>query len=58
MVLPSLIARTMVEKLSSETMRSDTSFVTSVPVMPIATPMFAVLMLGASLIPSPVIATI
>ncbi len=35
----------------------DASFETSVPVMPIATPMSARLSAGASLTPSPVIAT-
>ena len=57
-LLPSLTATIMVAKLSSVTIMSATSFVTSVPVIPIPTPISAVFKLGASLTPSPVIATI
>ena len=55
---PSRTAETMVEKLSSARIIFADSFVTSVPVMPIATPISADLTAGASLTPSPVIATI
>jgi len=48
----------MVEKLSSVRIITAASFVTSVPVIPIAIPMSAFLTAGASLTPSPVIATI
>ena len=48
----------MVAKLSSASTMSATFLVTSVPVMPIPTPMSARLMDGASLTPSPVMATI
>ena len=54
---PSSTARTMLAKLSSVSTMSAASFDTSVPVMPMATPMLAVLSAGASLMPSPVIAT-
>ena len=47
----------MVEKLSSARIIFALCLVTSVPVMPIATPMSAVFTAGASLTPSPVIAT-
>ena len=47
----------MVAKLSSVRIMSAASFVTSVPVIPIATPISARLSAGASLTPSPVIAT-
>ena len=47
----------MVAKLSSVRIISAASLVTSVPVMPIATPMSAGVSAGASLTPSPVIAT-
>ena len=53
---PSADAETMVAKLSSARIISATFLVTSVPVMPMPTPMSAFLMLGASLTPSPVIA--
>ena len=53
---PSRTAATMVEKLSSARIILADSFVTSVPVMPMATPMSAVLTAGASLTPSPVMA--
>ena len=47
----------MVEKLSSVRIITAASFDTSVPVMPIATPMSARFSAGASLTPSPVMAT-
>ena len=46
----------MVAKLSSARTISATFFVTSVPVIPIPTPISADLILGASFTPSPVIA--
>ena len=55
---PSSTAATIVAKLSSASTMSAASLETSVPVMPIATPMSAVFSAGASLTPSPVIATI
>ena len=55
--LPSSTALTIVAKLSSANTISATLFVTSVPVIPIPTPISAALILGASLTPSPVIAT-
>ena len=55
---PSRTAATIVAKLSSARTMSAASFVTSVPVMPIATPMSAAFSAGASFTPSPVIATI
>ena len=55
---PSRTAATIVAKLSSARIMSAASLVTSVPVMPIATPMSAALSAGASFTPSPVIATI
>ncbi len=54
---PSSIAATIVAKSSSARTMSDASFETSVPAMPIATPMSAVFSAGASFTPSPVIAT-
>ena len=54
---PPSTAATIVAKLSSVRIMSPASFVTSVPVIPIATPMSARLSAGASLTPSPVIAT-
>ena len=54
---PSRTADTMVAKLSSTRIMSDASLATSVPVIPIATPMSAALRAGASLTPSPVMAT-
>src|SRR5487761_1445668 len=54
---PSSTALTMVEKLSSVRIITAASLVTSVPV-PIAIPMSAFFTAGASLTPSPVIATI
>ena len=47
----------MVAKLSSISTMSDALFDTSVPEMPMATPMSAFLRAGASFTPSPVIAT-
>ena len=55
-LLPSSTAETMVAKLSSESTISATFLVTSVPVIPMPTPMSADLMLGASFTPSPVMA--
>ena len=54
---PSSTAATMEAKLSSASTMSAACFETSVPVIPIATPMSAILRAGASLTPSPVIAT-
>ena len=54
---PSSTAATIDAKLSSVSVISAASLVTSVPVMPIAMPMSAFLSAGASLTPSPVIAT-
>ena len=53
---PSSTAETIVAKLSSASIMSATFFVTSVPVMPMPTPMSADLIAGASLTPSPVMA--
>ena len=53
---PSPTAETMVAKLSSARIISATFLVTSVPVIPIPTPMSAFLIEGASLTPSPVMA--
>ena len=54
---PSSTAFTMVEKSSSVRIMFAASFETSVPVMPMATPMSAFLSAGASFTPSPVMAT-
>ena len=54
---PSRTASTMVAKLSSARIIFAASFVTSVPVIPIAMPISADLSAGASFTPSPVIAT-
>ena len=54
---PSRTARTIVAKLSSARIIFAASLVTSVPVWPIAIPMSADFSAGASLTPSPVIAT-
>ena len=54
---PSSTAATIDAKLSSASTMSAASLDTSVPVMPMATPMSAVRRAGASLTPSPVIAT-
>ena len=56
--LPSPAAETIVAKLSSARIISATFLVTSVPVMPMPTPISAFLIDGASLTPSPVIAVI
>mmetsp|Transcript_50994 Transcript_50994/g.84528 ORF Transcript_50994/g.84528 Transcript_50994/m.84528 type:complete len:285 (+) Transcript_50994:864-1718(+) len=56
MALPSSTAETIVEKLSSASTMSAAVLATAVP-EPMATPMFAFLSAGASLTPSPVIAT-
>ena len=57
MRLPSRTAATIVVKLSSVMTISEAFLVTSVPLVPIAMPISAVFMLGASFTPSPVIAT-
>ena len=57
MIRPCSIAATMLAKLSSVSTMSAVCLVTSVPVMPMATPMLARLSAGASFTPSPVIAT-
>ena len=54
---PSSTAATMEAKLSSVRVIAAASRLTSVPVSPMATPMSARLRAGASLTPSPVIAT-
>ena len=54
---PSSTAATIEAKLSSVSVIAAASLVTSVPVMPMAMPMSAFLSAGASLTPSPVIAT-
>ena len=58
MPLPSRIAFSMVAKLSSVSTRSAAFLATSVPSFPIAIPTSAAFRDGASLIPSPVIATV
>ena len=55
--LPLDTAFMMVAKLSSANIMDAASLDTSVPVMPMATPISAFLRAGASLTPSPVIAT-
>jgi len=57
MMRPSLTACTMLVKSSSRRIMSDASHATCVPRMPMATPMSAFFSAGASLTPSPVIAT-
>ena len=57
-VLPLATALTIVAKLSSASIMEAASLETSVPVIPIATPMSDFFNAGASLTPSPVIATI
>jgi hypothetical protein len=52
------MARTMVAKLSSRSTMALASLATSVPATPMATPMSACRSAGASLTPSPVMATI
>ena len=54
---PSSTAETIEAKLSSVKVIAAASLVTSVPVMPMAIPMSAFFSAGASLTPSPVIAT-
>ena len=54
---PSRTAATMVAKLSSSSTIEDASRETSVPLLPIATPISARLIAGASFTPSPVMAT-
>ena len=54
---PSSTAASMEAKSSSVSTMSAASLATSVPVMPMATPMSACLRAGASLTPSPVMAT-
>ena len=54
---PSRTAVTMVAKLSSSSIMCAASRATSVPPLPIATPMSARFSAGASLTPSPVMAT-
>ena len=54
---PSRTASTMVAKWSSARIMRAASLVTSVPATPMATPMSAAFSAGASLTPSPVIAT-
>jgi len=56
--LPLAIDFTIVAKLSSVRIIEAASLETSVPVIPIATPISACLRAGASLTPSPVMATI
>ena len=56
--LPVITALTIVEKLSSVKIMLAASFETSVPVIPIATPISLCFKAGASLTPSPVMATI
>ncbi len=53
-ILPSSTAFTIVAKLSSVSITSAVFFATSVPVIPIATPMSAFLSASASFTPSPV----
>ena len=55
--LPSFTASTIVQKLSSVKIISEAFFATSVPFSPIAIPISAFFSAGASLTPSPVIAT-
>ncbi len=54
---PSSTAASMVAKLSSVSTMSAASLATSVPSLPMATPMSACLRAGASFTPSPVMAT-
>lgn len=57
MFLPHFIAVTIELKLSSSRMIPEAYLATSVPAIPIANPISAFLSAGASLVPSPVIAT-
>ena len=54
--LPSAMALTIVEKLSSNKIRFAASLLTSVPAIPMAMPIVAALSEGASFTPSPVMA--
>ena len=54
---PHFMAVTMEQKLSSRRMIPEASLATYVPAIPIAKPISAFLRAGASLVPSPVIAT-
>jgi hypothetical protein len=58
MFLPHIQALTIEAKLSSINIISAACLATSVPAMPIANPTFALFKAGASLVPSPVTATI
>ena len=58
MFLPHSTAFTMELKLSSSSMIAAAYFATSVPAIPMAKPTSAFLRAGASLVPSPVAATI
>jgi hypothetical protein len=58
MFLPYLKAVMIEAKLSSRRMMSDAPFAISVPVIPIEKPTFAFDKAGASLVPSPVTATL
>ena len=55
---PTSTAATIDAKLSSARTMSAASLATSVPAIPMATPMSALFKAGASLTPSPVIATV
>ncbi|ANB11090.1 hypothetical protein AWJ20_3886 [Sugiyamaella lignohabitans] len=57
-VRPHLMALTILPKLSSMRITSDASLATSVPAIPIEKPISASLSAGASLVPSPVTATV
>ena len=57
MARPSSTAATIEAKLSSVSIIAAASLLTSVPVIPMAMPMSAFLSAGASLTPSPVMAT-
>lgn len=57
MFLPYFAAVTILLKLSSNSMIPAAYFATSVPAIPIAKPISAFFSAGASLVPSPVIAT-
>ena len=57
MFLPHFIAVTIDAKLSSKRMIPEASLAISVPVIPMAKPISAFFKAGASLVPSPVIAT-
>jgi len=58
MFLPYFKAVTIDAKLSSKRIISQAPFATSVPVIPIAKPTLALERAGASLVPSPVTATL